>query len=145
MVGDAPAVAGDGPPRCGQHQQRPCGGERRGDEQAGSSLPRAPSTRWAVRRPGAADDLPDEPVDFRLCHAGSVAARADVRLTLGRRAVRAYARGVLTVAVPGPVELRRDGAHLPVPGGKTTEVLIRPAPGADGPRTPVRNLWAELS
>ncbi len=32
---------------------------------------------------------------------------------------------MLTVAVLGPVELRRDGAHLPLPGGKTTEVLIR--------------------
>jgi len=32
---------------------------------------------------------------------------------------------MLTVAVLGPVEVRRDGELLPVPSGKTTEVLIR--------------------
>ena len=33
--------------------------------------------------------------------------------------------GMLTVAVLGPVEVRRDGVPLAVPAGKTTEVLIR--------------------
>jgi len=32
---------------------------------------------------------------------------------------------VLTVAILGPVELRRDGARLDLPAGKTTEVLVR--------------------
>jgi hypothetical protein len=32
---------------------------------------------------------------------------------------------VLTVAVLGPVELRRDGARLVLHAGKTTEVLVR--------------------
>ena len=34
-------------------------------------------------------------------------------------------RPVLTVAVLGPVEVRRDGVRLAVPAGKTTEVLVR--------------------
>ena len=53
---------------------------------------------------------------------------------------------MLTVAVLGAVEVRRDGAVLPVPTGKTTELLVRLAldPGA-----PVRadvlveDLWGE--
>ncbi len=32
---------------------------------------------------------------------------------------------MLTVALLGPVELRRDGERIPVPGGKTTELLVR--------------------
>jgi DNA-binding SARP family transcriptional activator len=32
---------------------------------------------------------------------------------------------VLTVAVLGPVEVRRDGVRVPIPGGKTTELLVR--------------------
>lgn len=32
---------------------------------------------------------------------------------------------MLTVAVLGPIEIHRDGARLPVPSGKTTEVLVR--------------------
>ena len=29
------------------------------------------------------------------------------------------------MAVLGPVEVRRDGVQLPIPGGKATELLIR--------------------
>ena len=32
---------------------------------------------------------------------------------------------MLTVGVLGPLEVRRDGRPLPVPSGKTTELLIR--------------------
>ena len=32
---------------------------------------------------------------------------------------------MLTVAVLGPVEVRRDGIRVPVPGGKTAELLVR--------------------
>jgi DNA-binding SARP family transcriptional activator len=32
---------------------------------------------------------------------------------------------MLTVGVLGPLEVRRDGQPLPVPSGKTTELLIR--------------------
>src|SRR4051812_2053677 len=32
---------------------------------------------------------------------------------------------VLEVSVLGPIEVRRDGELLPVPGGKTAEVLVR--------------------
>ncbi len=39
--------------------------------------------------------------------------------------MRAYAQAVLTLAVLGPVEVRRDSARLAVPAGRTTEVLIR--------------------
>jgi hypothetical protein len=37
---------------------------------------------------------------------------------------------VLAISVLGPVELRRDAQPVPVPAGKTTEVLIRLAPDA---------------
>jgi predicted ATPase/DNA-binding SARP family transcriptional activator len=40
---------------------------------------------------------------------------------------------VLTLAVLGPVELRRDGTVLPVPTGKATELLIRLALDAGAP------------
>jgi predicted ATPase/DNA-binding SARP family transcriptional activator len=60
--------------------------------------------------------------------------------------VRAYAQPVLTVAVLGPVEVCRDSAPLIVPGGKTTEVLIRLALDA-GTLVPtdrlIEDLWAE--
>ncbi len=29
------------------------------------------------------------------------------------------------MAVLGPVEVRRDGVRVPIPGGKTTELLVR--------------------
>src|ERR1044072_464105 len=34
-------------------------------------------------------------------------------------------RAVLEVSVLGPVEVRRDGLLVPVPGGKTAELLVR--------------------
>jgi predicted ATPase/DNA-binding SARP family transcriptional activator len=53
---------------------------------------------------------------------------------------------VLTVAVLGPVEVRRDSARLIVPAGKTTEVLIRLVLDAGAlVRTDllIEDLWAE--
>jgi predicted ATPase/DNA-binding SARP family transcriptional activator len=53
---------------------------------------------------------------------------------------------VLTVAVLGPVEVRRDGARLVIPAGKTTEVLIRLALDAGSlVRTEllIEDLWTE--
>ena len=53
---------------------------------------------------------------------------------------------MLSVAVLGPVEVRRDGALVPLPSGKPTEVLARLAVDAG---TPVRadrlidDLWAD--
>src|SRR5664279_1619237 len=32
---------------------------------------------------------------------------------------------MLTIAVLGPTELRRDGVRIPLPSGKTTELLVR--------------------
>ncbi|MET0415394.1 MAG: BTAD domain-containing putative transcriptional regulator, partial [Actinoplanes sp.] len=52
---------------------------------------------------------------------------------------------MLTVAVLGPVDLRRDGVPVPVPGGKTTEVLIRLALEAGRPvrvERLIEDLWA---
>ena len=40
---------------------------------------------------------------------------------------------MLSIAVLGPVEVRRDGAVLPLPSGKTTEVLVRLAIDAGAP------------
>jgi predicted ATPase/DNA-binding SARP family transcriptional activator/tetratricopeptide (TPR) repeat protein len=51
---------------------------------------------------------------------------------------------VLTVAVLGPVELRRDGELVAVPAGKTTEVLVRLALDAGSPVSAERlieDLW----
>ena len=53
---------------------------------------------------------------------------------------------MLTVAVLGPVEVRRDGDVLPVPTGKTTEVLIRLALEAGRPVSAERiidDLWSD--
>ncbi|MEV4514274.1 BTAD domain-containing putative transcriptional regulator [Dactylosporangium sp. NPDC049525] len=53
---------------------------------------------------------------------------------------------MLTVVVLGPVELRRDGARLAVPAGKTTEVLVRLALDAGVQvRTErlIEDLWSE--
>ena len=53
---------------------------------------------------------------------------------------------MLSLAVLGPVDLRRDGVAVPVPGGKTTELLVRLAVAAG---TPVRaerlldDLWPD--
>ena len=58
----------------------------------------------------------------------------------------AYARRMLTVAVLGPVEVHRDGVRLPVPSGKTTEVLVRLALDAGRPVRAdrlIEDLWAE--
>ena len=53
---------------------------------------------------------------------------------------------MLTVAILGPVELRRDGARLDIPAGKTTEVLVRLALDAGVlVRTErlIQDLWSE--
>ena len=55
---------------------------------------------------------------------------------------------MLSIAVLGPVEVRRDGALLPLPSGKTTEVLVRLAinPGAPGPADRlIEDLWAGVA
>ena len=39
--------------------------------------------------------------------------------------VAPYASAMLTVGLLGPVELRRDGERIALPGGKTTELLVR--------------------
>ena len=38
---------------------------------------------------------------------------------------RSYASDVLQISVLGPIEVRRDGDALPVPAGKTSELLVR--------------------
>ena len=48
---------------------------------------------------------------------------------------RAYAQLVLKVAVLGPLEVTRDGQHVPVPRGKTSELVVRLALEAG---TPIR-------
>src|SRR5262249_23045193 len=53
---------------------------------------------------------------------------------------------MLSVAVLGPVEVRRDGALLPLPSGKTTEVLVRLAVDAGAPVRAdrlIEDLWAD--
>src|SRR4249919_1946250 len=55
---------------------------------------------------------------------------------------------MLTVAVLGPVELRRDGVRLGLPSGKTTEVLVRLALDAGQVvRTDrlIEDLWADAA
>ena len=57
-----------------------------------------------------------------------------------------YARGMLTLAVLGPVDLRRDGVAVPVPGGRTAELLVRLALEAGSPVRAERlleDLWPE--
>src|SRR5215470_1250745 len=55
---------------------------------------------------------------------------------------------MLSIAVLGPVEVRRDGAVLPLPSGKTTEVLVRLAIDAGVPVRADRlidDLWADVA
>ena len=55
---------------------------------------------------------------------------------------------MLTVAVLGPVEVRRDGEPVPVPGGKTTEVLVRLALEAGRPvraERIIEDLWTDAA
>ncbi len=55
---------------------------------------------------------------------------------------------MLTVAVLGPVEVRRDGRPVPIPAGKTTEVLIRLALAAGTPVSSDRlidDLWSDAA
>ncbi|HMI24220.1 MAG TPA: BTAD domain-containing putative transcriptional regulator, partial [Streptosporangiaceae bacterium] len=55
---------------------------------------------------------------------------------------------MLSIAVLGPVEVRRDGAVLPLPSGKTTEVLVRLAIDAGAPVRADRlidDLWADVA
>ena len=57
-----------------------------------------------------------------------------------------YAAPVLSVAVLGPVELRRDGQRLQLPGGKTSELLVRLALEAGRTVRPERlidDLWGD--
>src|SRR5437763_7776611 len=46
-------------------------------------------------------------------------------MALPARSGRGYRATVLTVAVLGTVEVRRDGELLRIPAGKTTELLVR--------------------
>jgi len=53
---------------------------------------------------------------------------------------------MISVAVLGPVEVRRDGAPVPLPSGKTTEVLVRLAIDAGSPVRAdrlIEDLWAD--
>jgi DNA-binding SARP family transcriptional activator len=55
---------------------------------------------------------------------------------------------MLSIAVLGPVEVRRDGAVVPLPSGKTTEVLVRLAIDAGAPVRADRlidDLWADVA
>jgi predicted ATPase/DNA-binding SARP family transcriptional activator len=55
---------------------------------------------------------------------------------------------MLSITVLGPVEVRRDGAVLPLPSGKTTEVLVRLAIDAGAPVRADRlidDLWADVA
>jgi predicted ATPase/DNA-binding SARP family transcriptional activator len=60
-------------------------------------------------------------------------------------AVGPYARDVLQIALLGPLEVRRDGEFVPVPGGKASELLVRLALDAGvvvGADRLIDDLWA---
>src|SRR4029077_5527635 len=52
------------------------------------------------------------------CMPTTIAGCADTSLT------RPYTRGVLEFFVLGPVEVRRDGKPVAIPGGKSAELLV---------------------
>jgi len=58
----------------------------------------------------------------RRRHVASIERGADTALTPPDRT---YTPAVLRISVLGPVEVWRDGEPVPVPGGKTSEVLVR--------------------
>ena len=55
-------------------------------------------------------------------HGASIETGADTALTPPHRP---YTFAVLEISVLGSVEVRRDGEPVPVPGGKTAELLVR--------------------
>ena len=55
---------------------------------------------------------------------------------------------MLSIAVLGPVEVRRDGVLVPLPSGKTTEVLVRLAIDAGAPVRAdrlIEDLWVDVA
>ena len=59
-------------------------------------------------------------------HGAIVEGGADTSLTLRRPfRSRSYTLDVFQVSVLGPIEVRRDGQLVRVPGGKTSELLVR--------------------
>jgi hypothetical protein len=60
----------------------------------------------------------DEPAE-QWVHGTSLPGAADTALT------PPYDRAVYEISVLGPVEVRRDGEPVAVPGGKTAELLVR--------------------
>ena len=57
-------------------------------------------------------------------HGATIQGGADAALTAALTRGRRLAR-VFQISVLGPVEVRRDGRLVPVPGGKTSELLVR--------------------
>jgi predicted ATPase/DNA-binding SARP family transcriptional activator len=61
---------------------------------------------------------------------------------------RSYAHGVLRISLLGALEVRRDGQLLPMPGGKTSELLVRLALEAGAVVRAdrlVEDLWADAA
>src|SRR3954468_10266220 len=73
------------------------------------------------------------------CMLGTIAGGADTSLTRPTVAL------MLEFLVLGPVEVRRDGKRVAIPGGKTAELLVHLALAAGGPVRADRlldDLWA---
>src|SRR3954468_20023041 len=73
------------------------------------------------------------------CMLGTIAGRADTPLT------RPTVTLMLEFLVLGPVEVRRDGKPVAIPGGKTAELLVHLALAAGGPVRADRlldDIWA---
>ncbi len=144
---DELAAAQVGGGRGGPVEQRgpPGTDERRRDEDGHVLAGRGQGPELADRPVVARDEPADQCVGAVGCgHGGTLPRAADDPLTVPLTAVASYAPGVLTVAVLGRVEVRRDGEVLPVPGGLTSALLVRLALDAGAPvRTErlVAELW----
>lgn len=64
----------------------------------------------------------EELLGERRRHGATIDRGADTALTPRRRP---YTPAVFQISVLGPVEVRRDGRPVPVPGGKASELLVR--------------------
>ena len=131
---DQLSVPGRGGAAAGVGQQPGVGREESGRDQKGRRGGRGrPLHDVGRRRRVAADETEDEGgvvlgvvVGVVVGHGATVTPAADDPLTApDGSGAEPYARRVLTVAVLGAVEARRDGALVPVPRGKTTELLVR--------------------
>ena len=105
------------------HETVPVGCEERRRDQDRRVVAGARRLDDRCDRGGVTDhELMKQLLGERRRHGASIERGADTALTPRGRP---YTFAVFQISVLGPVEVRRDGEPVPVPGGKTSELLVR--------------------